>query len=149
MPRTPATPATPVTQATPTTPATSSAPLAPPAAAGSAGAGERATVITTEGYQLRIRGGPGRDAPIVGMAPQGARSSFDPLLFVQRETRLIGTWYGSARPRIDFPRMLELTLAGKLKVEQLISRRYTLEQINEACSALQRGEIAGRAIVEF
>src|SRR5205823_9344476 len=37
---------------------------------------------------------------IVGMAPQGSRSTFDPLVFVTKETRLIGTWYGSARPVI-------------------------------------------------
>src|SRR5205807_9151134 len=47
-------------------------------------------------------------ACIVGMAPQGSRASFDPLMLVNKETRIIGTWYGSARPRIDFPRMIQL-----------------------------------------
>ena len=77
------------------------------------------------------------------MAPQSTRPAFDPLLFVQKETRLLGSWYGSARPRIDFPRMVELTLAGKLKVKELISRRYTLDQINEAYDRL--GPRRGRA----
>jgi S-(hydroxymethyl)glutathione dehydrogenase/alcohol dehydrogenase len=86
-------------------------------------------------------------ACIVGMAPQGTRSSFDPLVFVQKETRLIGTWYGSARPRIDFPRMVELTLQGKLKVQELISRRYRLDQINEGFDRLGRGEVARGVIV--
>ncbi|MCC7107164.1 MAG: Zn-dependent alcohol dehydrogenase [Chloroflexi bacterium] len=89
----------------------------------------------------------GGTACIVGMAPQGAVSSFDPLLFVAKETKLIGTWYGSARPRIDIPRMVELTMAGKLKVEELISRRYTLEQINEGFDLLARGEVARGVIV--
>jgi S-(hydroxymethyl)glutathione dehydrogenase/alcohol dehydrogenase len=89
----------------------------------------------------------GGTACIVGMAPQGARSSFDPLVFVQKETKLIGTWYGSARPRIDFPRMIELTMAGKLKVTELISRRYTLDQINEGFERLGRGEVARGVIV--
>lgn len=79
-------------------------------------------------------------ACIVGMAPQGSRASFDPLLFVNKETKLIGTWYGSARPRIDFPRMIELTMAGKLKVNELISRRYTLDQINEGYQDLLDGK---------
>src|SRR5919204_649449 len=87
-------------------------------------------------------------ACIVGMAPQGTRASFDPLLFVNKETKLIGTWYGSARPRIDFPRMIELTMAGKLKVNELISRRYTLEEINEGFERLGRGEVA-RGVVVF
>lgn len=86
-------------------------------------------------------------ACIVGMAPQGSRSTLDPLVLVMKETKLIGTWYGSARPRIDFPRMVELTLAGKLKVDELISRRYTLDQINEGFERLGRGEVARGVIV--
>jgi S-(hydroxymethyl)glutathione dehydrogenase/alcohol dehydrogenase len=89
----------------------------------------------------------GGTACIVGMAPQGTRSTFDPLLFVTKETKLIGTWYGSARPRIDFPRMVELTLSGKLKVQELISRRYSLDQINEGFERLGRGEVARGVIV--
>jgi Zn-dependent alcohol dehydrogenase len=68
-------------------------------------------------------------------------------MFVTRETKLIGPWYGSARPRLDFPRMVELTLAGKIKVEELISRRYTLDQINEGFDRLGRGEVARGVIV--
>ncbi|HEY1296691.1 MAG TPA: Zn-dependent alcohol dehydrogenase [Chloroflexota bacterium] len=86
-------------------------------------------------------------ACIVGMAPQGSTASFDPLLFVNKETKLIGTWYGSARPRLDFPRMIELTMAGKLKVNELISRRYSLDQINEGFERLGRGEVARGVIV--
>jgi Zn-dependent alcohol dehydrogenase len=86
-------------------------------------------------------------ACIVGMAPQGTRSSFDPLMFVNKETKLIGTWYGSARPRIDFPRMIEFARSGKLKVNELISRRYSLDQINEGFERLGRGEVARGVIV--
>ena len=87
-------------------------------------------------------------ACIVGMAPQGSRATFDPLALVTKETRLIGTWYGSARPRIDFPRMVELTVAGKLKVQELISRRYTLDEINDGFQALTSGQVA-RGVVVF
>jgi S-(hydroxymethyl)glutathione dehydrogenase/alcohol dehydrogenase len=86
-------------------------------------------------------------ACIVGMAPQGTRSYFDPLVLVSKETRLIGTWYGSARPRIDFPRMIEFFASGKLKVSELISRRYSLDQINEGFERLGRGEVARGVIV--
>jgi Zn-dependent alcohol dehydrogenase len=34
-------------------------------------------------------------------------------------------------------------------LDKLVTRRYRLEQINEACAALQAGEILGRAIIEF
>ena len=38
---------------------------------------------------------------------------------------------------------------GRLPLDKLVTRRYTLEQINDACEALAHGEISGRAIVEF
>jgi S-(hydroxymethyl)glutathione dehydrogenase/alcohol dehydrogenase len=85
---------------------------------------------------------------IVGMAPQNQTAGFDPLLFVQKEARLLGSWYGSSRPRLDFQRFIDMTLAGKLKVKEMITRRYPLEQINEAYDSLGRGEVA-RSVVTF
>ena len=35
------------------------------------------------------------------------------------------------------------------RLDRLITRRYALEQINEACADLTAGEILGRAILEF
>ncbi len=34
-------------------------------------------------------------------------------------------------------------------LDELVTRRYPLEQINEACEALAHGEITGRAVVEL
>jgi S-(hydroxymethyl)glutathione dehydrogenase/alcohol dehydrogenase len=87
-------------------------------------------------------------AVIVGMAPQNQTAGFDPLLFVQKEARLLGSWYGSVRPRLDFQRFIDMTLAGKLKVKEMISRTYTLDQINEAYDSLGRGEVA-RSVITF
>jgi S-(hydroxymethyl)glutathione dehydrogenase/alcohol dehydrogenase len=87
-------------------------------------------------------------AVIVGMAPQNQTAGFDPLLFVQKEARLLGCWYGSSRPRLDFHRFIEMTLAGKLKVKEMITRRYPLDEINEAYDSLGRGEVA-RSVVTF
>jgi S-(hydroxymethyl)glutathione dehydrogenase/alcohol dehydrogenase len=87
-------------------------------------------------------------AVIVGMAPQNQTAGFDPLLFVQKEARLLGSWYGSVRPRLDFHRFVEMTLAGRLKVKEMITRRYSLDQINEAYDSLGRGEVA-RSVVTF
>jgi len=87
-------------------------------------------------------------AVLVGMAPQNQTAGFDPLLFVQKEARLLGSWYGSVRPRLDFARFIEMTLAGKLKVKEMITRSYTLDQINEAYDSLGRGEVA-RSVITF
>jgi Zn-dependent alcohol dehydrogenase len=56
---------------------------------------------------------------------------------------------GCSTPDRDFPLLVRWFKQGKLPLDLMVTRRYRLEQINEACDALQKGEIAGRAIVEF
>ena len=58
-----------------------------------------------------------------------------------------GCKYGSARTWEDFPRMVELYMAGKLKIDELITHRYDLEDANEAFRALAAGEVARGLIV--
>jgi len=60
-----------------------------------------------------------------------------------------GTYGGSPTPERDFPMYVRWFQEGKLPLDVLVSRRYRLDQINEACQALERGEILGRAIVEM
>lgn len=56
---------------------------------------------------------------------------------------------GSSRPDRDFPIYVRWFKEGRLRLDQMVTARYRLEQINEACDALARGQIAGRAIVQF
>lgn len=56
---------------------------------------------------------------------------------------------GCSTPDHDFPLLVRWYQQGKLPLDLMVTRRYKLEQINEACDALAKGEIAGRAIVEF
>jgi Zn-dependent alcohol dehydrogenase len=65
------------------------------------------------------------------------------------EKHFIGSIGGSCAPDRDFPRFLEWLDNGELDLAAMVSRRYRLEQINEATDALERGAIAGRAILEF
>jgi Zn-dependent alcohol dehydrogenase len=60
-----------------------------------------------------------------------------------------GTYGGSARPEHDYPMYVRWFKEGKLPLDLLVSRRFQLEDINEACDALERGEILGRAIIVF
>ena len=60
-----------------------------------------------------------------------------------------GTNGGSPRPDHDLPMYVRWFKEGKLPLDLLVSRRYRLDQINEGIGALERGEILGRAIVEF
>ena len=54
----------------------------------------------------------------------------------------MGSMYGSAQPKITFNRLLNLYKAGKLKLDELISRTYPLEQVNDAFVALGTGKVA-------
>jgi Zn-dependent alcohol dehydrogenase len=56
---------------------------------------------------------------------------------------------GCSTPDFDFPLLVRWFQQGKMPLDLMVTRRYGLEQINEACDALAKGEIAGRAIVEF
>ena len=60
-----------------------------------------------------------------------------------------GTYGGSPNTERDYPMYVRWFQSGKLPLDVLVSRRFKLEQINEACEALERGEILGRAIVEL
>jgi S-(hydroxymethyl)glutathione dehydrogenase / alcohol dehydrogenase len=100
---------------------------------------------TEQAIKMAARGG---TVTLVGMAPQHQAASFDPLLFTVNEIRMLGCFYGSFRPKLDFLRYVDMVVKGQLKVSELISRRYTLDEINEAYDRLGRGEVA-RSVISF
>jgi NDMA-dependent alcohol dehydrogenase len=61
---------------------------------------------------------------------------------------LKGTVFGSLNPRVDMPRLLALYEAGKLKLDELITRRYALDEINAGYDDLRAGRIL-RGVIEF
>jgi len=81
-------------------------------------------------------------AVAIGIAPKEAPISIPPQLLVYGERRLIGSFYGSTRPRADFARLVELYLDGKLQLDTLVTHEWRLEQINEAFRAMNDGEVA-------
>jgi Zn-dependent alcohol dehydrogenase len=52
-----------------------------------------------------------------------------------------GTLFGSSNPQYDIVRMLRLYDAGQLKLDELITRRYTLDEINQGYQDLDEGKI--------
>jgi S-(hydroxymethyl)glutathione dehydrogenase / alcohol dehydrogenase len=95
-------------------------------------------VTSEQAYEMAARGG---TAVIVGMVPPGDQISIASNIWVQEKT-LKGSFYGSARFHADMPRILALYRQGKLDLDSLVSRRYPLDQINEAFDALRNGEVA-------
>ena len=64
------------------------------------------------------------------------------------EKRLLGCWYGSADVHRDIPRLLALYRAGKLKLDALVTRTYTLDQVNQAFDDMKSGANA-RGVVLY
>jgi S-(hydroxymethyl)glutathione dehydrogenase / alcohol dehydrogenase len=90
----------------------------------------------------------GGTAVIVGMAAMNVRAPIAPYLMALQEKTLKGTLYGSVRPTVDFPQLVDLYLDGRLKLDPLISRTYPLERINDGFAAMVGGEVA-RGVVVF
>lgn len=65
------------------------------------------------------------------------------------EKRFIGSLGGSCIPERDFPIFVEWFRTGKLELDQLVTARYRLDDINQACADLEAGKISGRAIVDL
>ena len=95
-------------------------------------------------------GGPGAEnhggmAVLIGIP--GKEMTVDPRLFFQQ--RIFRGSLGATYPEREFPMYLRWHREGKFPLDKLVTRRYKLEQINEACDALESGEILGRAIIEY
>jgi S-(hydroxymethyl)glutathione dehydrogenase / alcohol dehydrogenase len=91
---------------------------------------------------------PGGTAVIVGMAAMSVRAPITPYAMALQEKTLKGTMYGSVRPNLDFPKLCDLYLDGRLKIDQLISRTWKLDEINEGFAAMRSGQVA-RGVVVF
>jgi NDMA-dependent alcohol dehydrogenase len=87
-------------------------------------------------------------AVVLGVAPATAEVAVPVLPLVFEERTLTGSIYGASRPRIEIPRLIDLYRAGRLKLDELLTRAYPFSQINEAYADLERGELA-RGVVTF
>ncbi len=90
---------------------------------------------------------PGGTATIIGMIPVGQKVEIDgPKLLTERKVQ--GTNMGSNRFRIDMPRYVDFYLQGRLNLDDMITRRGKLEDVNEAFRAMKAGEVA-RTVLMF
>ena len=89
---------------------------------------------------------PGGTATVIGMIPPGEMVAIHGVDFLA-EKKLQGCMMGSNRFRVDMPRFVDFYLAGDLHLDDLISRRIPLQDVNEALLELEQGEIARSVIV--
>jgi S-(hydroxymethyl)glutathione dehydrogenase/alcohol dehydrogenase len=84
---------------------------------------------------------------VIGLPESGATFAVDPRTLMVGERRIVGSRYGSSNPMVEFPRMVELAMAGLLKIEDLVTKRYDLDEADEAFRSLAAGEQARGLIV--
>ncbi|MND76382.1 S-(hydroxymethyl)glutathione dehydrogenase [compost metagenome] len=96
-----------------------------------------------QAFSMLARGG---CATVIGMIKPGVKLDIDPMLLLH-ERRIQGSFMGSNRFPVDLPRLTDFYMQGRLKLDEMISQRIKLEQINEAFDELRRGELARSVIV--
>jgi S-(hydroxymethyl)glutathione dehydrogenase/alcohol dehydrogenase len=97
-----------------------------------------------QAFNMLRRGG---TANIIGMIPVGQSISLMGAAFLG-EKRIQGSSMGSNRFPVDMPRFIDFYMSGKLKLDDMISRRIKLEQVNEAFDEMKTGQIA-RSVIMF
>lgn len=86
---------------------------------------------------------------VVGLSPFTEMSiPIPPLDLVLFQKAILGTLYGDSKPRNDIPNLLKMYGAGKVKLDELVTRTYTLDQVNEAYADLLAGRLI-RGVIEF
>jgi len=85
-------------------------------------------------------------ATIIGMVPEGEMIEVHGADLLSDKV-LRGSNMGSNHFRVDMPRYVDFYLNGKLKLDDMISRRIPIEQINEAFAEMKTGEVARSVIV--
>ena len=97
-----------------------------------------------QGISLLRRGG---TAVIVGMTGLGEKAVFEPLITADWCQKIIGSKMGETRVKMDIPWLVSQYRQGKLLLDELVSRRFGLEEINEAIAEVERGEVLRNVIV--
>ena len=106
------------------------------------------TVGSVSAYQgafpLACKGGA---VVAVGMPPSGAAVQVEPVVLAATSQRFIGSNLGNAVIARDIPALAAEYRAGRLKLDELVSGRYRLDQINEAIADAKAGRSLRNVIV--
>lgn len=97
-----------------------------------------------QGITLTRRGG---TLVLVGIPDDKATHPLPLAQTVWREQRILGSSMGSTRLSTQVPQLVSLYLSGRLKLDELISARYPLEEINEAIAAMETGQALRNVIM--
>lgn len=101
--------------------------------------------VVAQAYKALGKGG---TAIVVGVADPSDKTAFSTLSLPAEERSIKGSWLGSARPQYDFPRILALYKAGNLKLDELITRTYSIDEAPQAFADMEKG-LNARGVIVF
>lgn len=102
------------------------------------------SVAINQSFSMINKGG---SVVIAGLPPLDQTVNLPTFLFVVKGKRLLGSFMGSTRLQVDVPILIDQYQNGKLMLDELITKRYSLDQINEAIESTERGEALRNLIV--
>ena len=100
--------------------------------------------LTATAYSALRKGG---KAVIVGVARPKDMTTIRTASITFEEKTITGSYFGSARPREDAPRILGLYKSGKVKLDELVTRTYSIDEAPQAFADLEAGKNARGVIV--
>jgi len=102
-----------------------------------------AKATAEQSFQMLKRGG---TATVIGLMARGTTIELNGLDLID-EKKIQGSDMGSNRFRIDMPKYVDFYLSGRLNLDDMVSRRITLEEVNDAFESLERGDVARSVII--
>jgi len=85
---------------------------------------------------------------VIGLGSVKESISLNVMMLPLLEKRLMGSWYGSANVHHDIPRLFELYHEGKLKLDELVTKTYSLGEVNQAFLDMLSG-LNARGLITF
>jgi NDMA-dependent alcohol dehydrogenase len=101
--------------------------------------------VVARAYDAVRRGGV---VVAVGIPPLGETADIPAPSLPREEKVVTGSFYGSCRPHVDMPLVIDLYMDGRLDLDALITREFALDEINDAFAAMNAGEVA-RGVIRF
>jgi S-(hydroxymethyl)glutathione dehydrogenase/alcohol dehydrogenase len=83
---------------------------------------------------------------VIGVSPAGTRISVDPGMLLQQRV-LTGSSFGGGRQRTDVPMLIDLYMSGRYRLDELITRRVPLTELNRAFDLMLKGEVKRSVVV--
>jgi NDMA-dependent alcohol dehydrogenase len=102
------------------------------------------TAVMEQSLDMTCAGG---TLVLVGLAKYTDMAKFSPVTITRFEKTIMGSFMGSTQLHLEIPKLVALYQAGIFKLDELITKRYPLEQINEAIDTVVKGEALRNVIV--